>query len=82
MIRMAILAGAASTQDLRHKPSDVGASIDRGLIFLAKDAMAWDWCGAADFLWHRLSNEPLEYAQQPLPMKKRAETDPERIARR
>jgi hypothetical protein len=37
----AILAGTASAQDLRHKPADVGTTIDRGLAFLAKDAMAW-----------------------------------------
>jgi hypothetical protein len=33
--------GTASAEGLRHKPSDVSATIDRGLAFLAKDAMAW-----------------------------------------
>lgn len=40
-IVVALLWGAASGQDLRHKPSDVDTAIDRGLAFLAKDAMAW-----------------------------------------
>ena len=39
-IVVAILSGA-SAQDLRHNSSDVGATIDRGLAFLAKDALAW-----------------------------------------
>ena len=38
---LGILSASASAQDLRHKASDVGAAIDRGLAFLAKDAMAW-----------------------------------------
>ena len=40
-IVVVILSGTASAQELRHKPSDVGATIDRGLAFLAKDALAW-----------------------------------------
>jgi hypothetical protein len=38
---LGILSASASVQDLRHKASDVDAAIDRGLAFLAKDAMAW-----------------------------------------
>src|SRR5207302_7628311 len=37
----AILSGAASAQELRHKPADVDATINRGLAFLVKDALAW-----------------------------------------
>jgi hypothetical protein len=40
-IVVAILSGAASAQELRHKPADVDATIDRGLAFLVKDALAW-----------------------------------------
>src|SRR4051812_40426416 len=40
-IVVVILSGAASAQELPHKPADVEATIDRGLGFLAKDAMAW-----------------------------------------
>jgi hypothetical protein len=40
-IAVVILSGVASAQEFRHNPSDVGATIDRGLAFLAKDAMAW-----------------------------------------
>ena len=40
-IVMVILSGAASAQELRHKPADAEATIDRGLAFLARDAMAW-----------------------------------------
>ena len=36
-----ILAGTASAQDRRPEPSGVTATIDRGLAFLAKDALAW-----------------------------------------
>src|SRR6516162_5775920 len=36
-----VLPGAVSAQDLRQKPSIVGATIDRGLGFLTKDALAW-----------------------------------------
>src|SRR5262249_42136321 len=38
---LALLAGPAAAQEPRPKPSDVGATIDRGLAFLAKDAVAW-----------------------------------------
>ena len=38
---MATLSGTASAQQIRPKPSEVSAAIDRGLGFLAKDAMAW-----------------------------------------
>ena len=40
-IVVVILAGTASAEDLPPKPSDVNATIDRGLAFLAKDALAW-----------------------------------------
>jgi hypothetical protein len=40
-IVVVVLPGAASAQDLRHKPSRAGATIDRGLGFLTKDAVAW-----------------------------------------
>jgi hypothetical protein len=33
--------GTASAQEPRPKPADVNATIDRGLAFLAKDALAW-----------------------------------------
>jgi hypothetical protein len=36
-----ILPAAVSAEDLRHEPSDVNAAIDRGLAFLAQDALAW-----------------------------------------
>jgi len=36
-----VLAGHAAAQESRPRPSGVGAAIDRGLVFLAKDAMAW-----------------------------------------
>jgi hypothetical protein len=35
------LLGKASAQGPRPKPADVKATIDRGLAFLAKDALAW-----------------------------------------
>src|SRR5262249_48480361 len=35
-----LLVGRASAQEFRDKPS-VSATIDRGLAFLAKDALAW-----------------------------------------
>jgi hypothetical protein len=35
------LLGKASAQGPRPKPADVNATIDRGLAFLAKDALAW-----------------------------------------
>jgi hypothetical protein len=40
-IVVVILSGPASAQDISTNPSDVGATIDRGLAFLAKDALAW-----------------------------------------
>ena len=40
-IVVVILSGTASAQDLRRKPSEVDATIDRGLAFLARDALAW-----------------------------------------
>ena len=36
-----VLTGTASAQEPRRKPADVNATIDRGLAFLAKDALAW-----------------------------------------
>lgn len=36
-----ILPGTTSAQETRPRPSDVNTAIDRGLAFLAKDAMAW-----------------------------------------
>src|SRR5215831_4574798 len=36
-----LVAGTASAQEPRAKPADVNATIDRGLAFLAKDALAW-----------------------------------------
>jgi hypothetical protein len=36
-----VLPGAVSAQDLRQEPSRVGATIDRALGFLTKDALAW-----------------------------------------
>jgi hypothetical protein len=36
-----ILTGMASAQEPRPKPADVNATIDLGLAFLAKDALAW-----------------------------------------
>jgi hypothetical protein len=38
---VAMLPGMASAQDLRPRPSDLDATIDRGLAFLVKDALAW-----------------------------------------
>ena len=40
-IVLVILSGTASAQDPSDKPADVGTTIDRGLAFLAKDALAW-----------------------------------------
>jgi hypothetical protein len=40
-IVLVLFWGTASAEGLRHKPSDVSATIDRGLAFPAKDAMAW-----------------------------------------
>jgi hypothetical protein len=36
-----VLPSAGSAQDLRPEPSRVGATIDRGLRFLTRDALAW-----------------------------------------
>jgi Squalene-hopene cyclase N-terminal domain len=41
LVVVIILTGTASAQEPRPKPSDVSATIDRGLAFLAKDALAW-----------------------------------------
>ena len=40
-IVVVVLPGAVAAQDLRQEPSGVGAAVDRGLRFLAKDALAW-----------------------------------------
>src|SRR5262245_61495539 len=40
-IVVVIVTGTASAQEPRPKLSDVRAVIDRGLAFLAKDALAW-----------------------------------------
>ncbi len=40
-IIVAVFPGAAAAQDLRPKPANVGAAIERGLGFLVKDALAW-----------------------------------------
>ncbi len=37
----ALLAGPVSAQEFLHPPSEVVRTIDRGLAFLAKDAVAW-----------------------------------------
>jgi hypothetical protein len=41
LVVVIILTGTASAQAPRPKPADVKATIDRGLAFLAKDALAW-----------------------------------------
>src|SRR5262245_18518709 len=41
LVVVIILTGTASAQEPRPKPSDVSATIDRGLAFLARDALAW-----------------------------------------
>lgn len=41
VIGVVVLSGAASAQEVGDKSSGVGATIDRGLAFLAKDALAW-----------------------------------------
>ncbi len=38
---VAVLLAAASAQDVRPKPANVNATIERGLGFLVKDALAW-----------------------------------------
>jgi squalene-hopene cyclase-like protein len=40
-IIVVVLPAGVSAQDLRQKPSSVDATIDRGLGFLVKDALAW-----------------------------------------
>jgi len=40
-ILLFVLPAVASAQDVRPKPADVDAAIDRGLGFLVKDALAW-----------------------------------------
>lgn len=40
-IVVVVVPGAVSAQDVRQKPSRVAATIDRGLGFLTKDALAW-----------------------------------------
>lgn len=37
----AVLAGTVQAEDVRSKPADVAAAVDRGLGFLAKDWVAW-----------------------------------------
>jgi hypothetical protein len=41
LVVVIILTGTASAQEPRPKPADLNATIDRGLAFLAKDALAW-----------------------------------------
>src|SRR6516164_4821610 len=41
LVGVIIFTGTASAQEPRPKPADVNATIDRGLAFLAKDALAW-----------------------------------------
>ena len=41
IVGVIILTGTASAQEPRPKPADVNATIDRGLAFLATDALAW-----------------------------------------
>src|SRR6516225_2821097 len=41
LVGVIILTGTASAQEPRPKPSDVSTTIDRGLAFLARDALAW-----------------------------------------
>jgi hypothetical protein len=36
-----VVSAVASAQDVRPKPADIDATIDRGLGFLVKDALAW-----------------------------------------
>ncbi|OAI48956.1 hypothetical protein AYO44_06625 [Planctomycetaceae bacterium SCGC AG-212-F19] len=40
-IVVSVLPAVASAQDVRAKPADFDATIDRGLGFLVKDALAW-----------------------------------------
>ena len=41
LVGVIIFTGMASAQDPRPKPADVNATIDQGLAFLARDALAW-----------------------------------------
>ncbi len=41
VIIMVVISGAASAQEVGDKTSGIGAAIDHGLAFLAKDALAW-----------------------------------------
>ncbi len=41
VVVMFVVIGTASAQDPEPKPADSSAAIDRGLAFLAKDAVAW-----------------------------------------
>ena len=41
LVVVILVTGTASAQEPRPKPADVNATIDRGLAFLAKDALAW-----------------------------------------
>src|SRR6516225_614166 len=41
LVVVIILTGTTSAQEPRLKPADVNATIDRGLAFLAMDALAW-----------------------------------------
>src|SRR5262249_30374225 len=40
-IVLSVLLASASAHDARPKPADVGVTIDRGLGFLVRDALAW-----------------------------------------
>src|SRR5262249_39034467 len=40
-LAVALLAGPVSAQEFLHQPSEVVRTLDRGLAFLAKDAVAW-----------------------------------------
>jgi hypothetical protein len=40
-LALGVFTATAAAQEARPKPSDVGATIDRGLAFLASDALAW-----------------------------------------
>src|SRR5262249_23381209 len=41
IVAVIVVPGTAAAQKSRPKPADVNATIDRGLAFLAKDALAW-----------------------------------------
>src|SRR6516225_5878206 len=40
-LALGVFTATAAAQEARPKPSDVSAAIDRGLAFLARDALAW-----------------------------------------